>query len=315
MTLSALEQVLEEIKTQEVQQQQESTPPEPIIQEEPAEEPEESIDPEPEGDVTPEDEAVDISDSGEDKRQAEGRNSYKNREKIRQIESEKQQLAERLANLEGRMQQQQQQTQQPQGQVAPEEIEPDRELYPDEHTEYELRKLKNQVGNLMEHITRQHHETQGVRAREEFRAIEQDFSRTVKDYESAKNFLKKQRTTELSIIYPSASASDINDQIALEEIQTASLFAQQKRNPAEVLYEYAKVTGYNPQTQSSEKYDNKPTTNLAAIRRNKAKSSGFGSSSSRGSQDVTSEQLYQMTIGEQAMIPPSVRDRIYKNQE
>lgn len=75
---------------------------------------------------------------------------------------------------------------------------------------------------------------------------EQSFLKTTPDYHEAVNHVRGVRTSQLQMLYPQATAEQIQQQIAREEVGAAAQVLQGGGNPADFIYRYAKSVGYAP---------------------------------------------------------------------
>lgn len=72
------------------------------------------------------------------------------------------------------------------------------------------------------------------------------FVKATPDYHQAVEHTRTVRTSQLQMLYPQATAEQIQQQIAREEIGAAAQVMQAGGNPADFVYRYAKTLGYAP---------------------------------------------------------------------
>jgi hypothetical protein len=153
---------------------------------------------------------------------------------LKALQEERQKRAElerRIAMLEGRVQQQPQETEQ-------EEEVPDPETDPIGALKYTRQKLDEMRQQSEQQAYIQQLNQIASRA-------EAEFSQTTPDYIPARNFLRQGRIKELQMF--GVPGEQIPVIIANEERQLVQAALQQRRNPAEVVYEIAKARGHGVQ--------------------------------------------------------------------
>lgn len=224
----------------------------------------------------------------------------KHRKEKQELAKQNQELMERLARLEG--------YQAAQAQAAVEEVqpqaidqEPDPDLYPDEHTRWELRQLKQELAIQRQATQQNISYNQESAAKEALNIIERDFSSQANDYANAKAYLHEKRADDLKMAYPMATEAQIKQAIAVEEMELAKEVYANGVNPAEFFYNRAKNIGYNGEASGKISKQASTADNLQTLKKNKRKSGSLNGVSTAGSnQDVNSEQVVNMSLGQLA---------------
>lgn len=225
------------------------------------------------------------------------------------LQKEKQELAERVARLEGAMSA----GQNPQGEVAPVDAEPDRDLNPDEWTQWKIEKLEEreqQNQNTLE--TMRHQEAanqQYAAARAELTAVESKFAEGNKAYPEAKEFLRNSYIQELKIQAPNASDLDIRNHLDQKEIQYAAQVAYAGGDPADTFLQIAKARGFNENlTKATPKNS---ADSLQKLKSNKRKSASLnGASATSATAEPSSQDLVDMTLMEMSKYTTEQQDAI-----
>lgn len=221
----------------------------------------------------------------------------KKRKEIRQLKQEKQELAERLARLEGAFEQSQRVALPVVEKPVNTDPEPDPVYDKEDHLAWQIRQQGQELHELKQFKQQSALQMQINAAKEELGQYESEYSQKRGDYSNAKDYLTKSLLDEIKAVNPNISPVEAKQQVDLHLLKVASNAAAARQHPAEVLARIAESRGYKA-TKESIKVGN----NLDAIRKNKEKA-GMPSASSRGVPEVvTSNQLYKMTLAEQAKI-------------
>lgn len=90
------------------------------------------------------------------------------------------------------------------------------------------------------------------------------FVQTQPDYPQALQHIRAVRTQQLNMMFPDATAEQVSQHIAFEELSTARTLISQNKNPAEFAYQYAKTMGYSAAKAPDQKPAAKPIDKSAA---------------------------------------------------
>lgn len=106
-----------------------------------------------------------------------------------------------------------------------------------------LKKLDEANGQRTEQ-ERQHQEFQQVMGA--VGAKEAEFLKATPDYNDALMHIRTVRASQLALMYQEATPAQIQQQIGIEEVQSARQILQKGGDPADFAYKYAKTLGYSP---------------------------------------------------------------------
>lgn len=137
----------------------------------------------------------------------------------------------------------------------PKEEVPDPEIDPLGYSNYKINKLENALKQHNDYLNQRHNQEQAIQGQTQFvnsyRSAAQEFSKTNPDFKDAYNHLIQSRTEEhLAAGYTKQEADQI---IVEEEMAIASRAMQNGVNPAERIYNLAKVRGYNNKIKTEKK--------------------------------------------------------------
>lgn len=135
-----------------------------------------------------------------------------------------------------------QQTQEP----APPDFLSDPKGYVDARLQTALKKLETAETGIAQTREQVQQQNQMRDLLSSVAAHEQTFIATTPDYTQALAHVRAVRSEQLKLMYPTASAAQIQQQIAQEEIGGSAQALQAGLNPAEVVYKFAKTVGYAP---------------------------------------------------------------------
>lgn len=245
-------------------------------------------------DDTPEEEP---SATAFNKKRREIRDLKKSREEADHLNQE---LRERLARLEGRVEERTASS------IAVEPSlpqEPDPTYEPEAWTRYKIAQLEQQNSHTLqkqqETLQRLERDAAIRGARAEVAAYEAKYSAKHSDYADAKAYFRKTLEAEISMQQPHLSPSLLSNVIDEQELRLAALAEQQKANPAEYFVKLAEIRGYSPK-KATVSASAPAGSNLDAIRRNKSKAANMEGASSRstGNGVLTSHQINKMSLAE-----------------
>ncbi len=317
MTLSPLESVVLEIENQEKENKGK-----PIVGDEPKanskalpEDPEptnheeedvadeadaaqETKDPEPE-----EEEETSPTEPGGWKRIKRERKELK--AQLEETKRERQELAERLARMEGRFEQNNIQTQNQQTQQvtqAQPNLEPNRDYDPDGWAQWKIQQQDAENRNLKSTLDQIQMRAQIAAAKEELSYYEDDYTAKNGDYRNARKFLLDNLMQQQKSKQPYATMATVKQAAELELLKLAAFGENTGLNPAETIDLLASKRGYTPNKKGNREVELPPSgsPNLDKIRQNKAKSSNMLGVSGQESTTPSSQQVYEMTLAEQA---------------
>lgn len=257
---------------------------------------------------TDDDEDLDVSD---DKKAARAfanqrREKRELKEALEKERTERQQLAERLAKLEGRAEATPQVKEEP----RLEDQEPDADLYPEDHARWEVRQLKKELEDIKKFKQQQEQTSIYQREVAGVQALEGQFKAKTPDYDEAVQFLVEKEKRMKRILNPQINDAQIEAQVQAEKVALFKQILATGKNPAEVVYEIAKQDGWQPKSAAKET----PKANLNTIAENQRRASNIiGGSAASSSGKVTADQLFSMSMDELVRAPKRVWDEAYKN--
>ena len=219
-------------------------------------------------------------------------------------------LRERLARLEGR----EEAREKPIIETRDVDPEPDRDIEPEEHLRWELRKTKKEVEEIKRAAEEARQYAQLESARRGLEKVEKEYVKTqkIKDYDDAIEYVKNVESRLIKLQHPHATEEQINTHLEAEKLRLAREQYAKGENPAKFFYEMARALGYNG-TQVNNKENSLP--NISAIKRNMEKNTNLiGSSSVEKTGGVPADKLLKMSIAELLKDDSALRREI-KRQE
>lgn len=302
MTLSPLENVILEIEAEESKKKGHIVGDEPKDEElEP-----ENVEDEVINDEEPEQQAIEEDEEEDEPKESAGwkrikRERKEARAELEQIRLEKQELAERLARMEGRFEQGIQNTQAQPKQEAVAEAEPNRDYDPEGWARWKIAQQDQVINSLYATQKQIELNNQIAQAKEELSYYEDTYSAKNPDYKDAKRFLMDNLMQQQKVKNPYASPAVLKQKAELELLNMAAFGEKTGLDPAEALDLLAVKRGFKPKRGSkSEDLSPSGSPNLDKIRQNKAKSSNMLGMSGQESTQPSSQQIYNMTLAEQA---------------
>ena len=227
------------------------------------------------------------------------------KEERKRVESEAQELRERIARLEG-MQEASQIAQTTQ-QTEPQEEIPDPDIDPDGYTQYQIKQLQ---------AKQQEYEDQAARlkAERQWDAMEREYSLSNPDYENAKKYLINQEIQKIKKQYPHATDMQIMQHIKEQEYLVVGSAARAGQDPLKYIEFLAFENGYRGENVKAEKKPIEQKPNITAINRNQRKHDSIIGGSSAGSQDgkPTPEQILNMSFKELEKNRAAIDDYVKK---
>ena len=220
-------------------------------------------------------------------------------------------LRERLARLEGR----EEAREKPVIENVNQDPEPDRDIDPEEHLRWELRKTKKEVEEIKRAAEEARQYAQLESARRGLEKVEKEYVRTqkIKDYDDAIEYVKNVEGRLIKLQHPHATEEQINTHLEAEKLRLAREQYAKGENPAKFFYDMAKALGYNGTASNNAKDNTLP--NINAIKRNMEKNTNLiGSSSVEKTGGVPPEKLLKMSIAELLKDDSALRREI-KRQE
>lgn len=158
-------------------------------------------------------------------------------------------------------------------------------------------------------VRRNNDEKALMRIEDDFQREQPDYLETVSEYKKAIYFANKTR-------FPRASHADIIDLTTKEILDKANNAAARGYNPAEQMFEEAKLLGLKPQKKEivkEEAVKEEPKPDLRKIQQNKSRNAGTAAAKGAGSSGIVSrEAASTMTSGEWMKLPKSERQRILR---
>lgn len=135
------------------------------------------------------------------------------RKEAKEKERKIQELAERLARIEGA----QSVKSEPVVQEVKEEVIPDKDLEPEEWMDYQLKKRDEQIEKLSSKIEANTEQSSQQKAEIVYRGLESDYAEKDTTYMDAKKFLIAKNSQEIKEQYPNATQAQIDAHIKVEE--------------------------------------------------------------------------------------------------
>jgi len=296
MVLGNLEEVREDLKRQIAESQNDD---------EAQAQSEEVVD-QAEEEVTPADEEVqeEAEPEEEEEQEEESDDTPPKKEKTAwaRMRHEVKEAKEELAKLKEAQAKQQgfneamQMAQQPAAPQENRDPEPDQDLDPDEHKDWQIRQLRQQVEGLSKTTeeTQQAQKTMG-----ELRGVqilEGQFkqSNPDNDYDAALAFVKQRETQLIQLQYPTATMAQINSHLENQKLELFRQLAPTGRNPAETIVEMAKAHGYEP-VKSDPK--SKKAPNLQNLKKNMKKNTSLiGGSPATNNDGASPDAIFNMSM-------------------
>lgn len=229
-------------------------------------------------------EAASIDDEVDEDIEHSGKNPNaafaKMRKEKANLEKEKQELAERLARLEGMVEAgiNNNSNSDTNALAKDHDPEPDKELDREEWLEWKLRKQEEKFTNYEQSLLQQSAKSQYQQAQNELKTLESQYAKNDKAYFEAKDFLIDKKKQELLLQFPTATDDQISQHLDDQMLKAAAQLYANNINPAEKFREMADLYGYSS-TKSSKSAPN-GKTNLDKLKTNKRKSASLNGSSS-----------------------------------
>ena len=221
------------------------------------------------------------------------------KEKLEAAEKARQELAERIAKLEGRAEAAPKPAEQP----ALEDQEPDADLYPEDHARWEVRQLKKELEGIKKFKQEQEQVTTFQREAAGVEALEAQYKAKAPDYDDAVQYLVEKERRLKKVFNPSATDAQLDAMIKAEKVQLFKQILAGGRNPAEVVYEIAKQDGWQPKAKRQAPAAG---TDLDAVKENQRRASNIiGGSPAEASGKVTSDQIFNMSMQDLLRKPDS----------
>jgi len=291
---------------EELQKQLEAEEPAAPVEQEP-EQPEEPAQPEAEpeseeheDDVTPED----VNNPDTKKRNsAWGRMRAEQRELREKLDAEakeKQELRERLARLEGRTDA----MAKPEAKQENADNEPDKDMYPEDHLAWKQRQFEKRLNDFEQKSSRFEQDVQVQRAQKAVEVMENNFksANPNDDYDGAVKHLIDREVALKKLANPNITDEQARGQIQFEKMQLFAKLHAEGRNPAQFIYETAKIQGYTP---GAKPVQTKPKVDLQRVADNQRRASnligGSAASPNNGSK-LSAEQVLGLSMMEQAKL-------------
>lgn len=213
------------------------------------------------------------------------------KERADKAEQRANELAERLARLEGAAS-----VTAPKAEAQPsQDAEPDRLMYPDDWQEWNTRKLEKrlekaeQLAQQAQQFTTYQSELRGVEALDK----QYKSANPKDDLDGAKAFLMKQERENMKLLRPDLKDSQIESQLESDKMVLYRALHQQGRNPAEVLMALAKKAGYKSGAEPAPKRD---LTKLAENQRKATNLIGGSPASKPAGSRLNSDDLFNMSM-------------------
>lgn len=244
----------------------------------------------------PEDDLVDdaLSDDAKRRGKAFGQLRAESKElkaRWEAAEKEKQELRERMARLEGRMESG---PQQPQAKVE-EDKEPDALLYPEDHNAWQIRQLRKENEEIKRVAMEASAFANWQREQRGVQMLESNYkaANPNEKYDDAMAFLIKKEREAKKLMNPALTDAQADEMTQNEKTQLFKSLAAQGRDPAAVLMQVAKLQGFNATaTQEAPKRD------LNKLADNQRRSSNLIGGSPAGAKDkkVGTDDVFNMAF-------------------
>lgn len=225
------------------------------------------------------------------------------RAKLDEQNKEKQDLAERLARLEGFTEGR---NPTPQAKENLADKEPDRDVYPEDWNAWKIQQLEKKLETFSKSAEELAAERHYAREQQGVQALENQFKEKsgASDYDDAIKFLADKELRREKLLRPKATQAELQ---ALLEQQKVHFFRQvykEGRQPAEVLYQLAKEDGWTPKT-AQKHGEEKPRVNLEKVADNQRRAASLigGSNATKAGTTVSSDQLFNMSMAELTSLP------------
>lgn len=284
------------VKTQEAEPAKEESTPEP----------------DDEGDET---EAAEAADDAKDDqpaatdKKAAAREGYQRRKSAREKE-----LAERLAEAEGKLAglmaaMQPKATEKAENDTSKA---PDPNQDPDGYRDWHIQQNMNSTNRLAGELKQTKEQLLFQAARQELRDKEIAFKASKPDYDAAIEHGIQRVIRQQQLLNPQATEAQIRQQLEVERVQFAARMAHQGRDPAEGLYTLmTEVYGYAP-AKADKAQGMTEAQRFETVKANKAKAaSGVASGGATGIPPVSAEAVKNMTLADFAKMSADDQMRIF----
>lgn len=246
---------------------------------------------------TGEDDALSDDEKRRAKAFARQRNETKSlKELLEKERAERQADRERLAKLEGRAEA----LNPSQTKQAPvEDVEPDKDLYPEDHNQWKIAKLEKQLGELNTFRQQQEQSMQFQRDMGAVKTLEDSFKATNSDYNEAVDFLVAKERRIKKVFNPNLTDAQVDAQIAAEKVGLFKQIAAQGKNPAEVVYQIAKEDGWQPKGKQPNQHSG-AKVDLTKVAENQRKAASLigGTPQAKSGDKVTTDAVFGATMAE-----------------
>lgn len=224
-----------------------------------------------------------------------GKFRKENKELRQAVEDErkaKQELAERVARLEGRHE--------ASAKIEPAAVvekdeEPDRLIYPDDHRDWQIRQMQKRVEAAETGYKTLQQVQQATQEEQAVTLLEGQYktSNPKESYDDAVKFLWDREKANKKVLQPGLTDAQIDVQIRAEKVQLfKNLYANGQRNGAEVLVQLAKNAGWSAGAVAGVKKE----VDLKKVQDNQRRTSNLigGSAASKGS--ASSDDILNMSL-------------------
>lgn len=234
------------------------------------------------------------------------------KERADKLEQARQEMAERVARLEGRAE-----TAAPAAKVV-EDTEPDALMYPDDHREWRERKLEARLAKAeaiaaeAQGFANYQKETRGVQL------LESTFksANPKEDYDGAVQFMVERERALKKLMNPKLTDAQADAQTESEKVQLFKDLYSKGHDPAKMIVDMAKVQGFTPGTAGKGKeVVNK--TNLQQLAENQRKSTNLmgGSPAGKSKTTTTSDDVLGMGFSKLMKLSSKERERLAGDNE
>lgn len=232
------------------------------------------------------------------------------RERADKLDAARQEMAERVARLEGRAEV-----------VAPatkaqEDAEPDALMYPDDHREWRERKLEARLAKAeaiaaeAQGFANFQKETRGVQL------LETTFksANPKEDYDGAVKFMVERERALKKLMNPKLTDAQADAQTESEKVQLFKDLYSKGHDPAKMIVDMAKVQGFTPGAKGKEA---PAKTNLAQLAENQRKSTNLmgGSPSGKSKTTASSDDVLGMGFSKLMKLSSKERERLAGDNE
>ncbi len=190
--------------------------------------------------------------------------------------------------------------------------EPDSLLDPEEHTAWSLRQMQKENEDLRTTQTQHTALIQNQQDRQSIAMLENRFSQANPDidYDASEKFLKDREAKILKLQYPDATTSQIDAHIDDFKVNMFKQMAASGRDASTIIVEMAKENGFETAKQAGVK--KKPS--FQALKKNQEKNASLiGGSDAAKEHNVTSEQIFNMSMSDLASGGKVLFDKAHKN--